>query len=169
MVLLLAGFVNESRGRRNAIAVTGEEPEFIDLVEEGREFVIITARQRIELVIMTTRAIHGESQHGGSRRLDAVKDLIPAKLFGVTPRFIGLHRQAVEGRGDALVLGCVRQHIPRQLPLQKFVVGQVVVESADHPVAPRPDETIRVFMTAISVGIARRIAPNCSHALAITW
>ena len=73
----------------------------------------------------------------------------------------------MEGGGDDLVLGRVRQQVSGQLLDRELVEGLVLVEGLDHPVAISPDDASRVARVAGAVGIAGEIEPLAGPVFAI--
>src|SRR5689334_5284284 len=66
----------------------------------------------------------------------------------------------------SLVIRCSRQQVAGELPGEELVVGQVLVERADDPVAPRPDVAVAVGLVAEGVGVAGHVQPVHRQALA---
>src|SRR5208282_3986834 len=100
---------------------------FVDVIEEGGEAVVIALRNGIEFVVMTPGAFKGQSQAGGTESIDPVGDVFGAPFLLDAAAFVGLAMQPVEGRGQTLTAGGMRQKVAGQLFDQKFVVGKVAV------------------------------------------
>ena len=104
---------------------------------EGRDQpVVILRRNRIELVIMATRAADGQAEHRGADGRGHVVKFIVALLF----RLVGgdLCGVCAGGKKSGGLHGkqAVRlQFVAGDLPLHEAVVGQVLVERADDEVA----------------------------------
>ena len=157
----------EERWRRRGVREVRVEAGFVDVVEERKERVVVALRDRVELVVVTARALERQAEHRGAEGVDAVEDVLGAELLLDAAAFVGLAVQAVERRGDALVARRVGQEIARELPEEELVVGQVLVEGADDPVAIRRHVAIEVGLVAVGVGVAGKIEPVHRHALAV--
>ena len=88
-------------------------------------------------------------QHGG----DAELLVIGAALV------IGL-RVPMEGGGDALLQGGLRQQIAGQLVDEEGVVGLVAIVGVDQPVAVSPGRAFGVLFVALGVGVAGEVEPE---------
>ena len=64
--------------------------------------------------------------------------------------------------GGFLFLRSVGQHVPGQLFYGELVVGHIVIESPDHPIAVGPDVAWTIFLVAIAVGVAGEVEPLAS-------
>jgi hypothetical protein len=73
----------------------------------------------------------------------------------------------VEAGGDFLLERGVGQEIAGELLDGELVEGFVLVEGADHPVAPRVQLAVAVHLVAVGVGVARGIEPVGGHAFAV--
>ena len=129
-LVLLLGRVRpeEQRRRGRRVGEMRVEPGFVDAVEEGKERVVVALRDRIELVIVATRALERQPEHRGAERVHAIDDVLGAKLVLDAAALVRLPVQPVEGGGDALVARRVRQQIAGKLPEEELIVGQVLVE-----------------------------------------
>ncbi len=98
--------------------------------------------------------------------MDAVEDLVPAVFLGIAAGFVGLDGETLEGGGEDLVVRGVRQEVAGELPCDEVVVGEIVIEGADDPVAPWPDGGVGVFVAAVGIGEAGGVEPVGGHAFA---
>jgi hypothetical protein len=143
------------------------EPGFVDAVEEGAEGVVVALRDRIELVVVAAGALEGQSQHRRADGVHPIGDVLLAELLLDAAAFVRLPVQPVEGGGQALLVGGIRQQVAGQLPGQEPIVGKVPGERANHPVAPRRHVAFDVGLIAVGVGVAREVEPVHRHALAV--
>ena len=118
-------------------------------------------------MVVATRAFQGQPEHRRAERVHAVDDVLGAKLGFDAAAFVRLTVQAVEGGGNALVARRTRQQVARKLPEEELIVGQVLVERLDDPVAVRRHVALDVGLIAVGVGIAREVEPVHRHALAV--
>ncbi len=81
------------------------------------------------------------------------------ELFIVGAPFVVVHGVPVERGRDQLVYGRVGQQVARQLLDGELIVGHVLVERLDHPIAVRPHTAAQVFFIALGIGIACQIKP----------
>ena len=156
-----------SDGEGVALVKCEYRPGFVDAVEEREERVVVALGDRIELVIVATRALDGQPEHRGAERVHAIDDVLGAKLFLDAAALVRLTVQPVEGGRDALLARCIRQKIASKLPEEKLIVGQVPVERANDPVAVRRHVAVDVGLIAIRVGVTREVEPVRRHALAV--
>src|SRR5262249_41237682 len=101
---------------------------FVDVLEEGEELIEILLADRVELVVVTAAAFEGEAEEGSPHRGHAVYDVGDAELLFDHAALLVLHVQAIEGGGEALVLGRARQQVARELPGEKLVELLIAVE-----------------------------------------
>ena len=73
----------------------------------------------------------------------------------------------MEGGGDDLVAGGVREQVAGELLDGEGVERLVVVEGLDHPIAVRPHRALRVALEAVGIGIAGEVEPLHRHVLAV--
>ena len=62
---------------------------------------------------------------------------------------------------------CIRQHITRDLPCNKFIVRQIFIKSMYHPITPGPLCTNVIILVTVTVCIACNIKPVHRHLFAI--
>ena len=118
-------------------------------------------------MVVAARALESEPKEGRGHGLHPVADVFHTVLFLHAAALAFLLVQAVEGGGEDLLIGGVRQQVAGELPGDEFVEGQVFIEGLDHPVTPGPDRPLAVHLKAIAVGIACQIKPVHRHALAV--
>ena len=137
--------------------------------EEGLEPVVVGRRDRVELVVVAAGAADGQAEED---RADGPGDLGQLRL--------PLHRR-VEVAGDNLArtaaaeaggdqgLGIAgAQLVPGELEGEELVVGQVVVEGLDHPIAIAPGVgPFGVEFEAVGVGVVGQIEPVLRPSLAV--
>ena len=103
----------------------------------------------------------------GGERLRSIGDVLDAKLLRHAAPFDLLRMQTIEGRRQNLITRRTRATDRRPAAsVMKFVIGHVLVERSDHPVTPRPDESIAIDLVAVRVAVARHIEPVGRHAFA---
>src|SRR6185369_13066097 len=99
------------------------------------ELIVFALAERIELVIVALGTADGQTQKDRAGRVDAVDDVLGAKLLLIDAALLVEERVAVEAGGDELLAVGLRQHIASQLFDGELVEGQVAVQSVDDPVA----------------------------------
>ena len=155
-------------GRKgSALPLPAVESLLGDGVEEGEELVELLLRDRIVLVAVAARAAHGQAHPGGGRGFDAVDHVFDQILFGNRAALEVDHVVAIETGGDLVVRGGVGQQVAGELLDREAVERHVVVEGADHPVAPGPHVAMAVDVIAVGVGVAGEVEPLHGHALAV--
>ena len=153
------------RHRRREVRI---QPRLVDVVEKREQRVKILLRKGVELVIVAAAALEREAEEGGAERRHPVVDVVDAILLLDGAAFTLLLVESVEGRGQHLLVGGVRQEVAGHLPERELVPRQVVVERPDHPVAPRPHVGPRpIDLETVAIGIAGQIHPVARHPLAI--
>ena len=153
-------------GRTGVVAAVAVEPRVAERIEVGVELVVVLLADRVELVVVALRAGEGQAQDGFAQRLHAVRVVVEQVLRGDRATLVGVHVVALEARRDQLGVRRVRHEVAGELLEQEAVVGLVVVEGLDDPVAPEPEVATAVDGEAIGVGVAGRIEPVQGHALA---
>ena len=131
----------------------------IEAVEERQQRVVVGLRDRVEFVVVTNRTLGRQSEHHGAHRVGAV-DTVPREDFVVDrPVFVGGDVQPVESRGDAVAVGGAGQQVAGELPGDELVVGQVVVDRVDDPVAVGPHLAVIIQVQSVGVGVADQVQP----------
>ena len=143
------------------------QTRFGDVVEEGRELVILLLAERVVLVIVAAATLHRQTQECRCESLRPVGDVLDAKLFRHAAAFNLLRMQPVESRRQNLFVGRIGQQVTSELLGDELVVGHVAIERADHPVSPRPDETIAVDLITVRVAVPGRVQPVRRHSLTV--
>ena len=67
---------------------------------------------------------------------------------------------------ELLVGRRVGQQVARRLPQDELIVRQILVERANHPVAPRPDMHLAIGLIPERVGVSSHVEPLVRHPLA---
>ena len=133
--------------------------------EDAVKGVVVGGRNRVELVIMATRAGYRQAKEALRRRIDALVDGIVIVLETLPDG------DEAEGREARVVLGQVRQTVGSELLDDELVVRFISVERVDDVVAvsPRGIEGLdrAVTLQALGVGVTGGIEPVASPALAV--
>ena len=137
------------------------------LVEEGVGLEVFRDRDRVILMGVALRAGHGGAHEDGIGRVDAVDDGGVAELFVAGAAFVLGHRVTMEGGGDDLVFGSVREQVPGELLHRELIEGLVLVQGLDHPVTVGPDDAAGVARVAGAVGIAGEVEPLAGPVFAV--
>ena len=118
-------------------------------------------------MIVATSAVHGQGHPCHARGLHSVDYGFNEPLVHDPAAFAVETVVPVEpGRHD-LVLGCIGQHVARQLLDRELVEGKVPVVGADEPFPPEPHGAATVALEPVAVGITGQIKPFQCHALAV--
>src|SRR6056297_1191430 len=147
--LLLSFRGQGERGSRNALGEKRVKPRFIDVVEKGRQLVVLPLRQGVVLMCMAAATFKCQAEHRRGDRLCSIRDIFNPKLFGHASAFDLLRMQTIKGRRQNLLACGVGKQIARQLLGQELIVWQVAVEGVDHPVPPGPNETVPIDLVTI--------------------
>ena len=114
-------------------------------------------------MIVTTGAFQGQAQKRRAESVGAIRHIFHAELFRHAAALDLLRMKAIEGRGEDLFPAGAGQQIARELPENKGVVGQILIEGIDHPIAPRPDASVSIDLVPIGIGIAGDVQPLRGH------
>ena len=118
-------------------------------------------------MVVTTAALEREAEEGRAESGDAVVDVVDA-VFLLDRATLGLLRvETVEGGGEDLIVGGLRQEVAGELIGDEFIPREVLVEGLDDPVAPWPHVALAVDLETITVGVAGDIEPIRGHAFAV--
>ena len=117
-------------------------------------------------MVVALRASEGQAEDGFTEGLHAVGVVVDEVLGGNRAPLVGVHVIALESGGDELAVVGVRHEVTGDLLRDEAVVGLVVVEGLDDPVAPEPEVTPSVDGEAVGVGVAGGIQPIEAHAFA---
>ena len=154
------------RSRSRVIAAVAIQAGVAQRVEVSEDLVVILLTDRVELMVVALRAGQRQTQHRLAQRFHAVRVVVQQVLGGDRATLVGVHVIPLEARGDQLGVRRVREEVAGKLLEQEAVVGLVVVESLDHPVAPEPELTTAVDREPVGVGVAGGIQPIERHAFA---
>ena len=149
------------RGERHVIA-----PEHGG--KEGFQTEIIFLQDRIELVIVASRAAETQPQKHLARGVSDIRqnDLPLAAHIALVPL---VNRVPQIRRGYENIRVPRIDFVPGDLLRQKLVVRFVAVKTLDHPVPiPPRSGTIRVLVVAIALCVPDQIQPMLRPALAVT-
>ena len=116
----------------------------------------------VVLVGVTLSATGGQPHPNSPRGCDPVDRGIETEFQGIDSAFFVELGVSVKPGGGFLILRSVGQHVPGQLLDGELVVGHIVIESPDHPVAVGPDVAGTIFLVAIAVGVAGEVEPLAS-------
>ena len=124
-------------------------------------------------MVVATGARHGQPEEATSQGVDAVVELVGGGLGGVGVLVI-LRSEPEEAEGDAAVvrrLASFFKLVTGELELDEAIVGEVVVERSDHPVAIAI--SARVWLGGESVrlvlGVSSDVEPITSPTLPVVW
>ena len=140
---------------------------FVRIVEEGENLVVFFLLDGIELVVVALGTLNGDAQNAFADRFHPVEHGLHAELFGIDAAFFVDHRIAQKAGRDDLILCGVGFHIAGNLVDNKLVVGQIVIEGVDHPVAIEPHRARGVLFITVGIGVARRVEPDARPAFAV--
>ena len=118
-------------------------------------------------MVVTLRALDGETENAFADGVHAIKHRFHAELLWIRAAFFVDHGIAQEAGGNDVVLRGVWQQIAGELFGDELIVGQVVVEGFDHPIAIEPNVARLVFLEAIGIRVARGVEPVASPFLAV--
>ena len=182
-----AGFCERDEGRKGFVdlCLAGREPRHlgtrrlglgrpqiavgvIDPGDEGLHRIIILRTDRIELVIMTTRAADAETEKGLSEvHHDLVERVLPCEpLRGFV--FSDLAGKQHRSRHEESRRRILAEGIARDLFADELIIRRVGVERLDHIIAIGPGiGPLGVHLEAVRVGVAHDIEPVLAPALAV--
>ncbi len=142
--------------------------------KNGRQAVIVAGRNRIELVIVTTRAAGRQAEQAGADGRNHIVQLVVAVLLALGGRSLAGDgqqngRAGCQKTGRRLGRRIVRgQFVAGQLPLDEAVERHVIVERGDHEVAIVIQvQPVLIGLVAGAVGVAGDVEPVAAPALAI--
>ena len=139
---------------------------FTGLVENVIQCEVVTLREGIEFMIVALRAAQRQPHPDSACGLHAIHHVLHARLLGDAPALAIDHVIAIEAAREFLLGRGIRQKITRELPDRELIVGHVVIDRLHHPVTPWPHGALRIALVAVAVGVACRIQPVPSPALA---
>ena len=161
---LLVGRGRDVRGR---VAVLERLAPLGDVVEVGEDLVELPLRERVELVVVAARAPEGQAHPDRPGGRNAVDHVLHQELLGDDAPLAVLAVVPVEGGGDALVEGGVREHVAGELLEGEPIERHVGVVGVDHPVAVAPHGPLGVGLVAARVGVPGAVQPLDGHPLAV--
>ena len=133
--------------------------------EDTVEGVVVGGRDRVELVVMTTRAGYGQAKEALGRRVDALVDGVVIILETLP------NGDEAEGSEARVVLSQVRQTVGGELLDDELVVRLIGIERVDDVVAigPRSIEGLdgTITLQALRVGITGGVEPVAGPALTV--
>ena len=149
----------ETHERRRHLTMEREKTVLVLVAEHRRHREVVPLGNRVILVVVAAGALHRQSHEAVARSHHAVVNAILAEFLGNRTALKSHTVKAIIGSGHALILRRVRQKVTRELFGQELVVGLVVVEGLEDPVAPRPSEHSFVSRVAPGVGISGKVEP----------
>ena len=114
---------------------------------------------------MALGTAEGQPQHGLAQGLHAVRIVIQEILCGDGATLVGHHVIALESGGNELGFRAVGHQVAGELFGEELIVGQVVVESLDDPVAPEPEVAAAINGESVGVRVAGGVQPRQGHGL----
>ena len=118
-------------------------------------------------MVVAASAVKRHPHRHRSRRDDDIDNVSHKNLFDDRATFIGGNVAAQKTRGRQLVERRLGQQVPRQLPGQELIIGQVVVKGPHDPVAIGPHLTIVVQVQSMRIPVTNGIQPVPRHVFAI--
>ena len=138
------------------------------VVEERDEPVEVLLADRIELVVVTSRAADGEPEPDRPGRLHPVDRVLQQVFVLDGAAFVAGHVVAVESARDELVERGILDEIPRELVDGEPIEGHVLAKRPEHPVAIGPHLLARVHVDARGIGVSREIQPRGRHPFGVS-
>ena len=136
-----------------------EEIGLFDVIEQTHQPEVLVMSDGVVLVGVTLSATGGQPHPNSAGGGDPVDRGIETEFQGIDSAFFVELGVSVKPGGGFLFLRSVGQHVPGQLFYGELVVGHIVIESPDHPIAVGPDVAWTIFLVAIAVGIAGEVEP----------
>ena len=170
MPCLLQSFGLQRRGgleQRRGIAVLDHAATLRQIVEVGHQAVEVALRERIELVVVTTGTTHGQAQPDRGCRFHAIRRILHQELLENDSALRVRAMVPVESGGDQLVECRLGQQIAGKLINREPIKWHVVVQRADHPIAPPPHVARAVGLVSAGIGKASGVEPRDRHPLAV--
>ena len=144
--------------------------------KHGLQPVVIFLRKRIKFVVVATGALERQTQKGGGRGIDVIRQPLITQLGQIQGRLLDLRSKRIQRRANSRfeVLQLFGRHpvhtrqaeivrpelISGDLLLDEPVIGLVIVEGLDDviPVAPRI-RIVDVAFVPCAVGIPHHVQP----------
>ena len=138
-----------------------------NVAEERQEGVVILLRDRIDLVIVTTRAADGHAEERFTGGPQDVVEIIVARQRTIG-RFVIPNAQPIKTGGGNGIAGLVGQLVPSKLFLDESVIRLVLVKGANDVVAVLPNKILAaVAFVAISLSKAHEVQPMTAPLFAV--
>ena len=118
---------------------------------------------------MADCALNGQAHERSAHRCDPIQHVAGVALFRERRADVNDQVQTMEARGHQLVSRRLGIQIAGQLVTREVVVGQVVIEGSNHPVAIGRHLAIVIVVDAVGVGEAHQVQPIAGHVLAVVW
>ncbi len=139
----------------------------LDAREVRRELEVLLLRDRIALVVVAAHAAHGKTEERAADDVDDAVEIVGERLLQVR-HLVVPHAQAIDPRRDEAVEVAVVEFVARKLLEHEAVVGHVLVERLDDPVAVLPGAVLdAVALEAVGLGVAHEIEPVPPPLLAV--
>ena len=119
-------------------------------------------------MVVALGALHGQAEEGSGGGVDAIDEILDAVVFIDDSAFVGGRVVAKKARRGFLLIGSIGEEIAGHLPGNELVIGQVLVEGGDEPVAPGVDAARVILEEAVGVAVARHVEPLEGEAFAIS-
>ena len=145
----IAHLPGQVRDEHLLLGRVGDQRGLVVVVQERKQAVILLLRQRIEFMVVALGALNRKPKNTLADAIHSVEQSFHPELLGVHAAFLVQHRIAEKSGRDEIVLPRIWQLIAGDLFDDEPVVGQVLVERVDNPVAIRPDETRLVLLKTI--------------------
>ena len=139
----------------------------LDAREVRRELVVLLLRDRIALVVVAAHAAHGKAEERAADDIDDAVEIVREGLLEIR-HLVVPHAESIDPRRDEAVEVAVLELVARELLEHEAVVGHVLVERLDHPVAVLPRPALdAVALEAVGLGVAHQVEPVPSPLLAV--
>ena len=166
---LLRGHQRREVGRALVLLAAGKGP--YGALMNAVERVVVGGGDGIVLVVMAAGAAEREAEDAATERVDRVGEVEVLEV-GVRRVTVALaHGEEAGGRDEVGVvtrLSVAGEDVTGHLPGEKLVVGQIVIEGPDHPVAVADGLADGVVgAVAGGVGVACDIEPVAAPALSV--
>ena len=138
-----------------------------NVAEERQEGVVILLRDRVDFVIVTTRATDSHAKESFTGSPQNVVKIIVARQRTIG-RFVIPNTQPVKAGSGYGIAVLIRQLISGKLFLDESVIRLVLVKGANDVVAVFPNEILAaVAFVAISLGKAHEVQPMTAPLFAV--
>ena len=138
-----------------------------DIREKRAQRVEILRLDRVELMVVALRAAGRQPEPRRSHRADPIAHGFCEVFLRLRSAFSGDEIEAEKSRGDALLVGGVRQQVAGELLGGELVEGLVLVERVDDVIPVGKNPQVLVAMITDGVGEADDVEPRHRHPLAI--